>query len=227
MFPGCSPWAILEQASSGIGATGTTQCLFVFTSRPLTGPTTNSARRTARERMSGHHTSPLRPENEDLLQVSSRSTVLRSTPIRCQFPHNRRRSPTHSPSLPISLASLPPLSQHPLLLLLLLRLLRRPKVLPQKNKQQPQPRAVVVVAPHPIHRCHRRRRRPSRPQNKRPGRPTTKSKSPNGADRARTCAHAPRRSGRGGRSAVRVSARSRRSACIFGSGRTSRARTRA
>jgi len=147
--------------------------------------------------MSEHHTSPLRPEADDLLQVSSQNRsppplpcLIHRQPTRSH--RDRQRSPIPSPSLPTSLASLP---HHK----------------PNSQNQQPPPLvpSSSSSSSSPTDQLLRRLPPPSRQQNKRPGRRRTKRKSPSGVDRARKDAHAPRRKGRGGRSVGRVNARSR------------------
>ena len=135
--------------------------------------------------MSDHDTSPLHPEADDLLQVSSQYPTYRPfNKQKLTHPH-RQRSPIPSQSLPTSLASLPHIPNH-------------------NHHQSPPPPSPVPR--RPLRLPCRLPPSPSRPQNKRPGGPSTRRKSSNGASRARTCARAPRPSVRGGRNAVRASA---------------------
>jgi hypothetical protein len=145
--------------------------------------------------MSDHRTSPLRPEADDLLQVSPQNRFP-PPPALPDLIHrqltrshrDRQRSPIPSPSLPTSLASLP----------------HHHKPIPQNHRPPP----LVPSSSSPTYKL-RHLPPPSRQQNKRPGRPRTQRKSPSGVDKTRKDVSAPRRKGRGGRSVGRVNARSR------------------
>ena len=125
--------------------------------------------------MADNHKSPLRPEGEDLLQVSYiRHPMHPISHIFSSVP--RLPSPTHSPSptSPALLLSSPPTPQrHPFLQSQRLQGHRMKCSLPQRRQRH---------RPSP----------PSRPRSSTPGRRSTHHKSPNGGDRVRLCVRAPR-----------------------------------
>ena len=89
--------------------------------------------------MSDHRTGPLRPESEDLLQVSPpQQPLLCSNPFLLTRTHTRQRSRIPSPSR-ISVASPPPNPQNP-------RLPPQPQPQPQP---QPHPKSQLQRAPAP------------------------------------------------------------------------------
>ena len=127
--------------------------------------------------MADNPKSPLRPEGEDLLQVSISTTPnIFSHSSFLSLPRRPSPIPSPSPTFPAFLPSSPhrsfPQTQH----------IQSPRI--QRSLPQP-PR------PSP----------PSRPRSSKPGRQSTTRRSSSGVGRARPCARVPRRNVRGGRSA--------------------------
>ena len=126
-----------------------------------------------RPSMADNHKSPLRPEGEDLLQVSYIQPFLYTLYLTFFMFVLRQPSPTHSPS-PTSPASLLSSQQHH----------------PLTQSQHLQGHRMRCSPPQ-----RRQRHRPSPPylpRSSTPGRQSTRHKSPSGAGRARPCVHAPR-----------------------------------
>ena len=133
--------------------------------------------------MADNHKSPLRPEGEDLLQVSD-LTLPYTLFLTFSFVP-RRPSPTHSPSptFPAFLPSSLQIPQH------------------HSYPQTAHPQSHQIRRSLPQQQQPRRQSPPSRPRSSAPGKRSTTRRSPSGADRARPCVRVQKRNVRGGRSA--------------------------